>query len=796
MTPERRGDWLVLALGVLASLAMGAYLAVGLQVTTDISHLLPSVQDKRLGEVARALAESELTRTMILTVGAPDIGTAKAAAAELAAELAKLPEVAVAQAGPDPGLAQAFWDLYQPRRLGFASEQPEVELPTQLSESSLRLAAQDLKRQLALPTAPLVKKVAPGDPLMIVPRLLRRLEAAGAGGVQVDGESFVSVDGKRAVILVALRHSALDAGYQAPLLQAIDDTFGALNTRRGGRVDLQQSGINRFAVQSRRSIEADVGRISTVSTVAMVALFGLLLRSAWLIFVAQLPITFALLCGATATQLVFGEVHGLTLAFGSTLIGVCIDYPVHFLNHHTLDPHPQGPKAGLTQIWTGLWLGAATTVAGFVGLGWSSYPGIRGVAVFASVGVTASVLATRWFLPRLVPRQPKPVALQQWSAGRMELGLEFLRGHRSVLVAMLVAAIGVAAAGLPRLSWNDDLAALNALDPHLKAEDDQVRAQVASLEPGTVVVVTAPDWQTALERNDEVALRLERAVQRGDVAHVRSLHAFLWSARLQSRNQARLRDDRELPARLENAFAAEGLRPGAFAPFAELLRGAPAQPLQWSDLASSPAGPLVRAFRTQVAGEPAVLTFLAGVRNPEGIATAIAGVAGALFFDQRTFVNKAYAEYRATTWTLVLAGIGLILLLIVARYRSWRLVAVSSVPALVACAATLGLLSLLGESLNLLHLVGFVIVLSIGVDYGVYLAETAGHPQGEPATVLSIVVASLSAVLAFGLLGLSGNPAMRAIGLTTGLGVLLSLLLAPTLLLLLRPGTPETTHDE
>ena len=34
---------------------------------------------------------------------------------------------------------------------------------------------------------------------------------------------------------------------------------------------------------------------------------------------------------------VFGELHVMTLVFGSTLIGVCIDYPIHFFNHHALD---------------------------------------------------------------------------------------------------------------------------------------------------------------------------------------------------------------------------------------------------------------------------------------------------------------------------------------------------------------------------------------------------------------------------------------------------------------------------
>ena len=787
---QKRHDRLSLALGVVAIVAMALFLVLRLEVTTDITHFLPSLEDKRLAQMAKQLAESDLTRTMVLSVGAADPQLARAGARDLAAALRKHPEVEFVEQGPDPRVGDAFWQLYQPRRLLLLAGAPETELPARLSDPGLHEAAKDLKRQLGLPTAPLIKQVAPADPLLAFPGLLRRLEAARPAGLRIEEDQFLSADGQRAILFLATRHSALDAETQAPLLEAINHEFAQI--QHGRHLTLQQSGINRFAVQSRHDIETDVKRISTLSTVTVAIVFIAMFRSVPLFFVAQLPIFFALLVGAATTLAVFGRMHGLTLAFGSTLIGVCIDYPIHFLNHHTLVPHPDGPKAGLRRIWTGLWLGAATTVAGFAGLGWSTYPGIREVAVFASAGITAALLATRWWLPLLVPDRPKPVALQQRAAKWLGELMDGLRDRRKVLFGLLAAAAAVAVAGLPGMHWNDDLAALNALDPQLKAEDDAVRQQVSTLEPGRLVVVRAPDLETALQRNDRVAQRLELAKSQGVLADFRSLHTFLWSADLQRRNLAQLQKDPQLPARLQAAFTAEGLRGELFAPFAQAL-AEPATPLTWPDLAASPVGHLVRTFHTRLGPDQAFLTFLNDVHDPVALQAAIADVPGATFFDQRAFVNKAYADYRSTTWGLVLIGVLLILGLVAVRYRSWALTTVACAPAVLAGGATLGLLSLCGESLNLLHLVGFVLVLSMGVDYGVYLAETAQHPESEPATVLSIVLACLSTVLGFGLLGMSANPALRAVGLTTGVGVLLSLILAPTLLLLTSARRPNDT---
>ena len=785
--PASPRDHLSLVLGVAATALMALFLAQNLEVTTEMTDLLPSVDDRRLASIASGLAQSDLSRTMILTVGGATPAAVHDAARELAAELAKDAEVAAIEAGPSAAIADAFADTYQPHGLQLLSDQPEIELAAELTPGGLQRAAKNLKLQLNSPMALLVKQTAPADPLLGFVGLLGTLERAQPAGLVGDDGQFRSQDRQRAVLFLRTRHSAMDAATQAPLLHNIEATFQTIQQRHSGRLDLQQSGINRFAVASRRSIESDIARISTVSTLALVALFWALFRSSWLLFLAQLPISFAILCATAATQLVFGKIHGLTLAFGSTLIGVCIDYPIHYLTHQALLPHPTGPKANLRQLWTGLWLGAATTVAGFACLGWSSFQGIRQVAVFASVGVTAALLATRWWLPLLVPSVPKHVPMQHKAAQWLDRIMRRLAQRRWLLLAMLAAAAAIGLAGLPSLQWNDDLSALNALEPQLKAEDDAVRAQVSALEPGKLVVVTAPDLETALQRNDKLALQLAKAQDQGAIAGFRSLHTFVWSADLQRRNREQLRKNPQFLFDFAQAFGDEGFRIEPFGPFMAACVLPSPSALTPVALQNTPLQALLRPFVTRLGQEPAILTFLSDVRDAAALTAALAPVEGATFFDQKAFVNRAYAEYRATTWTLVLVGIFAVLLLVLLQYRSFTRTTIACMPAVIAGGATLGLLSLCGVSLNLLHLVGFVIVLCIGVDYGVYLAETADRPESEPATVLSVVTSSLSAVLGFGLLALSTNPVMRAIGLSTGIGVLLSLLLAPTLLLLTKP---------
>ena len=131
------------------------------------------------------------------------------------------------------------------------------------------------------------------------------------------------------------------------------------------------------------------------------------------------------------------------------------------------------------------------------------------------------------------------------------------------------------------------------------------------------------------------------------------------------------------------------------------------------------------------------------------------------------------------------------------RYRRLRPALAASLPALCAAGATLGLLGWFGIPANLLHVVTLLLVLSMGVDYGVFMVESErGRADGAArnegaigdgtATVVSLLMACLSTVASFGILAMSESGALQALGLTAAIGVALSLLLAPAASLILR----------
>ena len=779
-------------IGALATLALlgglGAWAIPRLRVEADITHFLPATEDRQLAELSRALTSSDLNRTVTLTVGAPDRDTAAAAARELGDALEESDEVAWVRAGPDDDLQEAFYEAYFPRRLHFITDERQA-LEGAFTDDALRARARRLKEQLASPTGTFVRRIAPEDPWLLFLDHVQRLRGGLQGDLEVHEGAFVTEqeDGVWGVVLLASRASPFDGAASRHLLADLDAAFAEVNRAHGGELVFEQAGVHRIAVRSERLIRADIQRVSVVGTIGVVLLLLLLFRSPRLLVLGALPLAGGMVVSVATVQLVFGRIHGLTLAFGATLIGVALDYVAHLLNHDRL-ASAGSPEATAKRIWPGLALGAATTVAGLAGLAWTSFPGIRQMAVFTSVGVATALLLTRFVLPPLMPTESTPTRLHRGLAARVSAAVEGLASRRRALWALPVLALVVAALGLPRLSWIDDIRALNPTDPTLVAEDERVRGRVARMEAGRFAVATGDDLEAALVANDALHATLAEGVEAGELERTRSLHPLLWSAALQRENRDAIPDDAW--ERTVRALEAEDFVAAPFAPFREALE-ARIEPLRWADLEATPLGRLAGAHRMPFGEGEALLTFVSGVRDPAAVQARVDAVEGARWFDQNAFMQAAYRGFRTRTLELVGVGLFAVFLLVFVRYRRPGLSLAAFAPALVAAGATLGVLGLLGLEANLLHVVTLLLVLSMGVDYGVFMVEAELHAreggaEDGPATIVSLLTACLSTVASFGVLAMSANPALRAMGLTAAIGVLLSLLLAPTAWILVR----------
>ncbi|MEO2168450.1 MAG: MMPL family transporter, partial [bacterium] len=581
---------------------------------------------------------------------------------------------------------------------------------------------------------------------------------------------------------------------QAPVLEGVSDAFADTSGRFGERLRLDQSGANRFATWAALAIEGDIKRVSIVSSLLLCALLLLLFRSLRFVGLAAIPIGMGVVAGCAAVLAIFGRLHGITLAFGASLIGVSIDYVVHLYCHHSIVRPEGGARASLRAIMRPLVTGAITTTAGFVALSASSLVSLREVACFSVVGILAAFGSTVVLLPTLMPDSAPQVAARERWVDRVSRGFDWLTVQRRWLVVLPILAALFVLAVLPSARWNSDLASMNQMDAGLLAEDSRVQEKVARFEQMRFVVAIGDREEQALDTNDFVAKRLREATAAGELAAHRSLASLLPGPRLQRAIAATAKRDDTLPERLRRVFREEGFAVGAFDPFLQSLSQPLPEPLGFDDLLHSPAGGLIRSFRVSLGERVGFVTFLHGVQDAAAIEARLEDVPGAVFLQQSDLFNAAQLEYQQSTIVLLGWGLLAVLVLLALRYREPRRTFVSFVPSLLAASVTVSVLTLAGRGLDLISLTALLFVVSMGVDYSVFLvdANDESNPKSIAAALCGAILACLSTVVAFGLLAVSPHPVLSNLGLTAAVGIATSLLLAPTTLVLLRPAREET----
>ena len=116
-------------------------------------------------------------------------------------------------------------------------------------------------------------------------------------------------------------------------------------------------------------------------------------------------------------------------------------------------------------------------------------------------------------------------------------------------------------------------------------------------------------------------------------------------------------------------------------------------------------------------------------------------------------------------------------------------------------------LTLSGQTLGILHLVGLLLVAAVGSNYALFfdhLQNSAGDGPGDGPdadTLASLLMANVTTVVSFGLLATASVPALAAVGQAVAPGALLALTLSAAFMpaqgrhgRIDRPQTPARLH--
>ena len=752
--------FLILLLAVLA--LAGWQWRDGAPLSANLMELVPGTAPDALELRAEQRMQEPLNREMLVLVGHADRQQA----------------IAMAETLGEQWQASGLFDKVQ---WNLQADLPALR--TQLLNGRLAMLSADDRQQLIeQPQAFIQQRVqALFDPFTgfsLVPSqddwlgLTGRIQNSQPqhGAVQLDigsGALIADADGKSWVLLRARTHgNAFDMNLP---LQVADLLQHSREQASPHGVQLLAASGLLYAADGQRQATREITWVGGGATVGILLLLLLAFRR-WRVLLAFVPVLVGMLFGAVACVALFGHMHVMTLVLGSSLIGVAVDYPLHYLSKSwSLKPWHSWPALRLTL--PGLTLSLATSCIGYLALAWTPFPALTQIAVFSAAGLLGAYLSAVCLLPALLkgadlrPAQ-WPLSLAQWL-----LDLRATLLQRISTPALFALLIAFCVGGLLQLQSKNDLRQWIGAPAQL-TEDAQTIARITGYQPTSqFFLIRGADQQQLLERQNALNERLDQLV------NLERLQGYLSLNQLVS-----------APAEQQRLREAVGKLPAFWQPLLDL--GVPVAALQkevaqlqalpTQDIDAALVGPLAEPYRplwlgrTEDGGVAAMIS-LQGLNNPSLLRVQALDLPGVDLVDRLGELNKVFAATQISAAELKLASCVLIVLVLILPFGFGGALRVVALP-LLAALCSLASLGWLGQPLTLFSLFGLLLVTAISVDYAILMREQIG---GAAVSLLGTLLAALTTWLSFGLLAVSSTPAVSNFGLSVSLGLAFSFILAP-----------------
>ncbi|MBI4742538.1 MAG: MMPL family transporter [Betaproteobacteria bacterium] len=764
----------------LAFLALCAGIVLRTAFTADLSAFLPRAPTPEQQVLVDQLREGVASRTLLLGIEGSDAPRRADLSRRLAGKLRQMPEFASAANGEAAGAEKDREILFANRYLLSPAVTPE-----RFEVAGLRAAIGDSIDLLASPAGLMMKPLLPRDPTGEMMAVLGQL-GAGKRAAMAHG-AWASRDGQRAVLLVQTRAPGPDIDAQEAALALIRGTFAGIAeaAAEGEAADtgarLLVSGPGAFAVSSRATIHSEVTRLALISAGIVVALLLLIYRSPAALLLGLLPVLSGALAGIAAVSLGFGQVHGITLGFGTTLIGEAVDYAIYLF----VQSEEAGDKNWKNRCWPTIRLGVLTSLCGFASLLFSGFPGLAQLGLYSIAGLAVAAGVTRFVLPHLLPpgfrlRDVTPL-------GGMLARVSARLARRRGLLAGLALAAAATLAFHPNPIWDRELSALSPIPAADLALDGRLRDDLGAPDAGYVVVVKGATREAALQTAERVGERLQALADAGAIGGFESPARYLPSRAMQRARQSALPDRGRLAGNLKEALAGLPIKPGRLSAFVDEIEAARRQPLLDADsLSGSSLGVAVNSLLVgQASGWSAMLPLrlAAGGADTATLRRALAetGSPDVLFVDTKGETDRLYAAYLNEAIALSLLGLAAIVALLAFALRAPARVLRVLLPLALSVLVVMAGLALAGQKLTILHLVGLLLIVAVGSNYALFFDRDRNGEGPEPRTLASLLFANLTTVAGFGILAFSAVPVLRAIGGTVGPGAILALLFSAML---------------
>ena len=568
-------------------------------------------------------------------------------------------------------------------------------------------------------------------------------------------------------------------------LVTIDSPFGSSESDMNGRlvemlnsvadaslpdgVTMRPTGAPVIAAGNATQIRRDTVLSLSVSVVLILALLLWAFRSLRSLWYIVLSTSFGFLVALAAISLMGQSLSLIVLGIASIIVGIAVNYPLHFACHS--QEVGEGRRT-LAELIKPLLVGNVTTVAAFLTLVPLKADAIRQLGLFSALMLVGTILFVLVVMPHLRPVKGRVMADGAALADTRKriVGEAVVKSPFSlIIIALLTAFFGWFSL---QTTFDSDVSHLNFMTDEQRAD----MAQLASMQgQSDGVTVYLPATQTAMEAMRPTLDSLWRA---GEILAEKNA-SFLFPSAEKQRERLQLWHDfwqtHNYHIFLSQARDA-GFSEEAFEPF-QLMVEMEHKPLAYSDFE-----PLTSTVLTGYVSPDALVTRLI-VADPDAAARVESVLPGS--FDL-TSLNSRVANALTDNFNFIgLACACIVFLFLWLSFGRWQLAVIAFTPMAVGWIWILGLMQLLGIQFNIVNIILATFIFGQGDDYTIFITEglLRDYREGTGRRTLigyqrSILLSAAIMLVGIGSLILAKHPAMHSLAEVTIIGMAVVVLMA------------------
>jgi len=754
--------WLAIHLLIPVALALSVFFVGPLRINTQLLDMLPQPEKSRAAAKADMALGERNSREAIVFAAAKDFEAAKNGVAFLYSQFESSPMVEKLSLYFDSATMQQFADYFFDYRFVISGERTVELLETgRVGEIAEDALASAYGAFTFLPLDNIDK-----DPFLLAERQMKEFLSSpflSGGKLSLKDDVLAAKIDENWYVLLRMtltqRGVSLMGGKNA-----VKEIYAAAASAKmeSPGLEFYFSGIPFHSYESASGAQREISIISAVTLIIILALFIFTFRSLLPVLFSVLAALVSLALAAASALLVFREIHIITFVFGTTLIGTCVDYSVHFFVHWKGNPLIKTGYEIRSTISKSIIMSFLSTEICFFAFLFAPFPILRQFAVFSMTGLLSSFLTSFCLYPLLKINEKGKRQIYFFSKVK---GLSLMPITRVLILSVFAASCLVFLFfKSPLIKINNDITSLYTISPTLLESEKRAALVLDQGSAPWYFIVSGASVEETLENEEKLTQRLEEEVSRRNLGSFLGTTLFVPSIKRQSKTYEAM--SALLPlARAQYEYL--GFPPEYEAVFnAEYAAGQ-----RYCGVDSSPVTENISNL--WIGNIDGIFYSCVLPLRPAGEAVfrAIAEEFGFVHFINKAGDISRDLDTLTKTMVIFFFAACLVIAVLVFFVYPWRdSLKICSIPVFIILAA-LAVLAINKVNPGFFPAAAFIPVFGLGLDYIFYMT---GKKPAETSrlTFAAVILSFLTTLLSFGALAASSFVPVHEFGLTVSAGLM------------------------